>query len=507
MPPNGSAAQGATTDHEQQPISDAEADAKVVYLAGLPDITYGRERRNAAQALGLSTTWLDKIVRSKKAEIIAQAAGSAEPESGGQGRRINLPEPEPWPDVVDGAVLLSAITKAVSRYMVMEAGAAECVALWAVHAHALDGFGITPRLAITSPRPQCGKTTLLDILSRLVVRPLLAGNVSAASVFRVVEVARPTLLVDEADTFLPGNDELRGVLNSGHRRGGSVIRVVGEAMEVREFSTFAPAAIAMIGHLPGTLADRSITIALKRKKADEPVDSFRYDRTQELDQLARMCARWASDNVGQLREADPEVPANLYNRAADNWHPLLAIAAAAGGEWPERVRKIAAATVDADQAKRIGLLADIREVFDKRRVDKIRSADLAAALVAMEGQPWAEHGKTGKPLSANGCARMLANDGISPNSIRLGEDTGKGYERSQFEDAFARYLPPSPNPTVTPSQPPDFCGFSANSQPSQGYECDGSEIDQDTRVSAACDGVTVENQGGPPKSTRVRVRL
>jgi hypothetical protein len=446
-------------------------------------------------------------VRSKKPEIAAQAAGNAEADNGGQGRPINLPEPELWPDMVDGAALLSSITMAISRYMVMEPGAAKCVALWAVHAHALDAFGITPRLSITSPRPQCGKTTLLDILYRLVVRPLLAGNVSAASVFRVVEVARPTLLVDEADTFLPGNDELRGVLNSGHRRGGSVIRVVGEAMEVREFSTFAPAAIAMIGHLPGTLADRSISIILKRKRADEPVESFRYDRTQELDQLARMCARWAADNIGRLRDADPAVPANLYNRAADNWRPLLAIADAAGGEWPEKARDIAAAAVDADQARRIGLLADIREVFDKRRVDKIRSADLAAALVAMEGHPWAEHGKAGKPLSANSLARMLANDSISPNSIRLGEDTGKGYERSQFEDAFARYLPSPRIPTVTPSQPLDFCGFPANLQPSQGNDCDGSEIDQNTRVAAGCDGVTVENQGEPPKSLRVRIRL
>jgi hypothetical protein len=227
-----------------------EGETEILRLARLSDITYGRERKQAAEKLGLPISWLDKIIRSKKAEIVEQAAGNAEAANGGQGRPINLPEPEPWPDVVDGAALLSAISKAVLRYMVMEPGAAECIALWAVHAHALDAFDITPRLAITSPRPQCGKTTLLDILYRLVVRPLLAGNVSAASVFRVVEAVRPTLLVDEADTFLPGNDGLRGVLNSGHRRGGSVIRVVGEAMEVREFSTFAPAAIAMIGISP-----------------------------------------------------------------------------------------------------------------------------------------------------------------------------------------------------------------------------------------------------------------
>jgi putative DNA primase/helicase len=273
-------------------LNGAAADAEILRLAGLPDLAYGRERKAAAEKLQLTVAWLDKLVKAKKAEIVAQAAGDGTADSGGQGRAINLPEPQPWPSQVHGAVLLSALVKAISRYMIMEPGAAECVALWAVHAHALDAFGITPRLSITSPRPQCGKTTLLDILQRLVVRPLLAGNVSAASVFRVVEVARPTLLVDEADTFLPGNDELRGVLNSGHRRGGNVIRVVGEAMDVRAFSTFAPAAIAMIGHLPGTLADRSVAITLKRKRADEPVESFRYDRTEELDQLARMCARW-----------------------------------------------------------------------------------------------------------------------------------------------------------------------------------------------------------------------
>jgi hypothetical protein len=330
--------------------------------------------------------------------------------------------------------------------------------------HAIEAFGIATRLAITSPRPQCGKTTLLDILHRLVVRPLLAGNVSAASVFRVVEVARPTLMIDEADTFLPGNDELRGVLNSGHRRGGSVIRVVGEAMEVREFSTFAPAAIAMIGTLPRTLADRSISVALKRKRADESVESFRYDHTEELDRLARQCARWAADNIAKLREVDPEVPPNLFNRAADNWRPLLAIAEVAGGDWPRKAREIAARTVDADQMKRIGLLADIREVFATRRVDKIKSADLAAALVAMEGHPWAEYGRSGKPLSANGLARMLSGDHIIPKTVRFGigsEDTAKGYEREQFADAFARYLPPPVNPnrhTVTSGGNPSISG-------------------------------------------------
>jgi putative DNA primase/helicase len=506
MQPNGSAARSADTPN----ISDAESDAEILRLAGLPDLAYGRERKAAGEKLGLSLAWLDKVVNKKKAELTAEIAGSGEGDSGGQGRPINLPDPKPWPHPVDGGALLSAITEAISKFMVMEPGAAECVAMWALHTHAVEAAGITPRMAITSPRPGCGKTTLLDILYRLVVRPLLAGNVSTAAVFRVVEVVRPTLLIDEADTFLPGNDELRGVLNSGHRRGGSVVRIVGEENEPREFSTFSPAAIAMIGNLPGTLADRSIPITLKRKRPDEHVENFRHDRTEELDQLARMCVRWAADNIGRLRRSDPAVPPNLYNRAADNWRPLLAIADAAGGDWPERARGIAAQTVDADQAKRVGLLADIRDVFAERQVDKIKSADLAAALVAIEGHPWAEYGRSGKPLSANSLARALASDHVLPKTVRFGvgtEDTAKGYELKQFADAFARYLPPAPNPTVTPSQTQDPYEFPANSHPSQSDGCYGLGMAQNPSVSTGCASVTVEKPGEPQKSERMRVRL
>ena len=201
MQPNGSAAHSADTPN----ISDAESDAEVLRLAGLPVLAYGQERKPASEKLGLSLAWLDKVVNKKKAELTAEIAGNGEGDSGGQGRPINLPDPKPWPHPVDGGALLSAITEAISKFMVMEPGAAECVAMWALHTHAVEAAGITPRMAITSPRPGCGKTTLLDILYRLVVRPLLAGNISTAAVFRVVEVVRPTLLIDEADTFLPGN--------------------------------------------------------------------------------------------------------------------------------------------------------------------------------------------------------------------------------------------------------------------------------------------------------------
>src|SRR5262249_8887595 len=148
------------------------------------------------------------------------------------------------------------------------------------------------RLGVRSPTKQCGKTTLLDVIGRLVLRPLPTANVTAAAIFRVVEGHRPTLLVDEVDTFLHENDELRGILNSGHRKGGTVLRTVGDDFEVRAFGTYAAVAIALIGALPDTLHDRAVTVDLKRRLPSEKVDPFRPDRANNLDVLARKAARW-----------------------------------------------------------------------------------------------------------------------------------------------------------------------------------------------------------------------
>jgi putative DNA primase/helicase len=320
---------------------------------------------------------------------------------------------------------------------------ADAAVLWTVHTFLLDCFGISPRLAITSPEKQCGKTTLLDTLGRLVWRPLPTANATASAIFRVVESQRPTLLIDEADTFLAEKEELRGILNSGHRKGGSVLRTVGDEFEPRSFSTYSACAIALIGKLPGTLADRSVPIALRRRRPDEAVIPFRFDRTGHLDQLARKAARWAADNADCIRTADPEMPAGMFNRAADNWRPLLAIADAAGGKWPERARQAArqcaGAAAGDDQSNRVHLLADVRAIFTDRITDRMRSADLVAALVAIEGRPWAEW-KRDKAITQNGLARMLKPFGIAPDSVRMGDETPKGYQLAHFADAFARYL-------------------------------------------------------------------
>jgi hypothetical protein len=205
------------------------------------------------------------------------------------------------------------------------------------------------------------------------------------------------------------------------------------------------------------LHDRAITIDLQRRRPNETIEPLRLDRANYLDVLACKAARWAQDHADRIAERDPEMPPGVINRAADNLRPLLAIADEAGGEWPERARKAAemSRSAEGDEASQLELLlGDIRDIRDEKKVEQIPSSDLVQALVDLVGRPWAEMGKSRKPLTQNRLARMLAVPGvrIAPKQIRIshkGGTTGqeiekqvRGYAFADFEDAFARYLLP-----------------------------------------------------------------
>ena len=407
-------------------------ETEIKRLSKLSKIEYAKTRKEAQKTLGLPLKLLDELVQEAQREAKEQSI---------QGSEISLPEPTPWEEVVDGKTLLASLVAIIRSYVVMDDNATIAAALWAIHSYLYDVSIFTPRLAVISPEKGCGKTTLLDVVGQLVNRPLLTANVTPAVVFRMIANVAPTLLVDEADSFLKGNEELRGILNSGHRKGGQVMRTVGESHEVRAFSTFCPLAIALIGRLPDTLQDRSVVINLRRRLENEDIKPFRIEHIKGLQDLASMIARWAKDNRTSLVGAEPEMPAGLFNRTADNWRPLLAIADAIGGDWPEQVRK-AAVELSArnDTASfRTQLLIDIKVIFDACKADKISSYELADKLTVLEGHPWADFNR-GKPLTPHSLARLLTSFGITPNTIRIGGNTPKGYIRNQFADVWKRYL-------------------------------------------------------------------
>jgi uncharacterized protein DUF3631 len=417
--------------------------AELERLARLSPLDYDRARKDAGKRLGISRlSLLDALVKAKRAEL------GLDGDDGKQGHAIEFATPEPWPQPVNGAELLDAITTVIRRHVVLPDHMRDAAALWVAHTYLLDRLMITPRLCTRSPVKGCGKTTLLDVVGQLVYRPLPAANCSASSIFRVVEGHRPTLLIDEADSFLAEADELRGVLNSGHRRGGAVLRNVGDDHEPRAFSTYAACAIALIGQLPGTLSYRSVTIDLTRRRPDESIEPFRFDRVEHLMVLARKLMRWTADNAEAIAAVEPEMPAGLYNRAADNWRPLLAVATIAGGDWLARGHKAAlqGAGAEVDEGSRLELLlGDIRDVFGKLVSDKdrISSAHLIEGLVEIMPRPWAEYGRSGKPLTQNKLARLLKPLGIAPQKVRIGSEISNGYQRHQFEEAWKRFLSPT----------------------------------------------------------------
>ena len=461
----------------------ADDEALFTELAALSRMEYDRRRQREAKRLGVRVPTLDT-------EVDQRRPTDAEDDGGG-GLFSDL---EPWPETVDGAELLDSIVDAFTRRVVLPDGAADALALWVLFVHAHDAAQISPILALVSPEKRCGKTTTLSVIQALVPRALPTSNISPAALFRAVEKWTPTILIDEADTFLRDSDELRGILNSGHTRPSAyVVRTVGDEHEPKAFRTWAPKTIALIGTLPDTLADRAIAVRLRRKRPDETVERVRLDRMEVLTTLARQAARWVEDNLDALSASDPETPAELHDRAADNWRALLAIADRVGGDWPARARATAtelSKSGDDDDSARVMLLADIHGIFAERDTDRIVSADMLAALVEREDRPWPEW-RHGKPLTARGLAKLLAPFGIAPGTIRNeGGRTAKGYRRGQFDDAFSRY---SPNLSVTPSQPAENLDFSPNSiRHKLGDVTDGKT--PKPAVTLACDGVTDENQ-------------
>jgi hypothetical protein len=417
-------------ENEPEPRKTAE----IVWLAELPAFRYEQERRQAAKQLGVRASALDRLVK-------AERAGADEKK---QGCAVLFPEPVPWPERVAGAALLDAVAKAIRRHVVLPEHACDVCALWVLHSYLLDKFNITPRLCVRSPMKGCGKTTLLDVLARLVLKPLPAANVTPAALFRVIEAHRPTLLIDEADTFLHDNDDLRGVLNAGHRKGFPVLRTVGDDHEPRAFATYGAVVISLIGALPETLHDRSITIELKRRLPSEKAEPFRLHRTAHLDELASKAMRWATDHAESIADVDAAVPAGIGNREADNWGPLLAIAQQCGHACSMRAWKAAEkahAAVAMDEASTLELLlADIKTIFAEKA--EIPSADVIRNLVEIEGRPWAEFGRSRKPLTQNKLARLLKPVGVFPKPIGPVDARLRGYVRDDFKEAFERYLGP-----------------------------------------------------------------
>jgi hypothetical protein len=352
----------------------------------------------------------------------------------------------------------------VSRFIVLPKWAPETLALWILHTYAFELRDVSTYIGIESPEKRCGKTTLLTLLGRVVNRPVAAANISSSAFFRVIQETRPPLLIDEADTFLQGNDELRGILNAGYNRETAfVMRVAndrsvdlpedklfqnsGEPSRTRaadrttrlaKFSCWCPKVMAAIGHLPDTLADRCIVIPMQRKTSREECQRLRNLAPANLKE---QCARFILDHKDHIAAARPEIPPTLNDRAADIWEPLLVLADLAGGEWPQLARQAAVNLMSNNYESNLAssLLLDIFLLFIEAKRDRLFSRALVEGLNNLSHRSWRE-ARNGKEITELWLAQKLQPYNVRPRTMRIGDLRAKGYFEDDLKDAFRRYI-------------------------------------------------------------------
>jgi hypothetical protein len=370
---------------------------------------------------------------------------------------------------IDGAALLDEVEAFHRRFNIFPTEAAYvAVTLWDAHAHLIDAFDGTARLAFLSPEPGSGKSRALEIVETLTPRAATTVNASANALFRLVEAdgGTPTLLFDEIDTvFGPkagGNEEVRGFLNSGYRRGAKSLRCIGDGsnQSTEWFSSFCAVAMAGLGSLPDTILTRSVIIRMRKKAPNEKAEPYRRRVHEKQGHALRdRLADWAETVRDEVAQAWPEMPDGVSDRPADVWEPLLAVADAAGGHWPERARAACVTLIksaqEGDEASLgVRLLTDLRDrVFCG--ADRMPTAAILEVLLQLDDAPWADLTDDGKALTARGLSKLLSqyvrpdNSPIRPRGIRIGSGTPKGYYAEDLSDAWARYCPPPPEKSAT----------------------------------------------------------
>jgi hypothetical protein len=359
-------------------------------------------------------------------------------------------------DEITGVELLADVYEFTGKFIAYPSDEAHVAhVLWIVHTHLMEAWESTPRLAFLSPEPASGKTRALEISELLVPNPVEAINVTPAYLFRKVgaDNAKPTILYDEIDTvFGPKakeNEEIRGLLNAGHRRGAVAGRCVvhGKQVMTEEISAYCAVALAGLGWLPDTILSRSVIIRMRRRGPGEKVMAYRRRVHAPFGQTLREClVAWAAGEVEAMADARPEMPPGIEDRDADVWEPLLAIADAVGGDWPVQARGAAVALVGAareiEPSLGIRLLTDLKTIFDSSTLTAIATATILSRLVDLPESPWGD--LKGRQINDRILARRLRQYGVKSKKLRVGDTTAMGYAREDLADVWLRYLPLSP---------------------------------------------------------------
>ena len=353
--------------------------------------------------------------------------------------------------------MLEAVSTFFRQHLICSEDQLTILVLWAVYTWGYGCFSTATYLDIRSPEPQCGKTRCLELLSAFCCDPMFTtGSAAPTLMEQLISMERAleanpnvnglhaVLLLDDSEhTFSAGERQpLVALLNSGITENAKYLCRLQQKKTFTAF--FYPKAFAGNHRLPHSLAQRCIPIVLQRKKLSQSVKRLSLQRAYpQTRPLAQWIERWVAQNMRPLQIAalNPPagIPAHWSARQQDAAEPLLHVADAIGGLWPEKARAAFRAIFGASHfSDPVQLLQDVREIFAaKNNPEHITTADLLSALTALDHRSWgAWTGKSGKLL-----ARHLARFGIFARKIRTGPDKDlRAYLLSDFHDVWDRYL-------------------------------------------------------------------
>ena len=414
---------------------ESETDAQTIErMAKLSLLEYARQSKDASEKLGITPSQLKQVVADFKK---AQEPTTDKPPL--------IETVEPWDSPVNGAQVLNEVLAQLQAHVIAPVETLHTASLWVCMTWLSDVATVLPVALISAPEKNCGKSTLLNAMAKMSKSALITSNMTSAVLFRLIDKHAPSLFIDEVDTFLRDNLELGGILNSGHTKDlAYVMRCEGDNFEPVRFSTWCPKALSGISasNISGTLSSRSIILNMRRKQAGESAQNIRHTAPEIFTDIKRKLARWADDNAGAFSQLHPVID-GLNNREQDNYEPLLAIAMLAGGEWVQHLERACnVSRQNNEESKSIGveLLEACKHIFEINHVDKIRSTTLLEHLLKDDEAIFATYNR-GKPITMKQVATRLSGYGVRSKVVRFGYDgTARGYELSQFADAFKTYL-------------------------------------------------------------------
>lgn len=360
------------------------------------------------------------------------------------------PMPEP-----NGAEILDALAEWYGRFIrVTFSDDLSVMSLWTAHTYLINELRTTPRLRFDSILPDCGKSTALDHLKALCYDPMHAALLSSPALIpRMLESGMRTILLDEIEKCLdpdrPGVKELLAIMNSGYRYGATrpVLVPNGRDWVPKEMSTYAP--IAMAGNSPNLPADtvsRELRIILM-PDLDGVVEDSEWEEIDEAATTLRSRVTTWTDSVrDKVKGMKVDLPDGCVSRMKEKWKPLMRVAVAAGGNWPDVVYRLA--TDDIARAKRekeaglktlppgMVLFMDLYSIWPKDE-NFVPTETILTKLIDKNKSYWGEDSPYGKPLTAKRLGILISNT-ANVTSHRIGGQGPHGYSRSHLELAWIR---------------------------------------------------------------------